>query len=218
MKFSDNEILLFQGDSITDGGRGRSESGLPEDPNHIIGHSFPYIVSAKLALKYIDKNPQFYSRGISGNNLLQMYARWREDAINLSPTIINILIGINDCGGWVSHKCGSSPEQYKKIYEMLIEDTLKELKNVRLVLCEPFYFDIDGSDISKKRFEDIAVRRSIVEQISKEYKCTFVKLQDILESSAKKLGDKKKILWDGVHPTLLGHSIIAEHWLKTTEL
>lgn len=218
MNFEENEILVFQGDSITDGGRGRPEGPVSNDPNHYIGHSFPYLISAELAYKYIDKNPMFYSRGISGNDSLEMYARWRTDCINLNPTIINVLIGTNDAGKWIYEKGGSSPEQYDRILRMLIEDTKKELPNVRFVFCEPFYFDLDGSEKSKERFKDIKIRQEAVRKISDDYNCTFVPLQELLEQYAEKVGDPAKILWDGVHPTILGHSIIAEQWFEITKL
>lgn len=214
MNFSTNEIILFQGDSITDGGRGKGET----DPNHFIGHSYPYLIGAELSYKYIDKNPQIYSRGISGNDILQMYARWREDAINLNPTIVNILIGINDAGKWNNSNSGSSPGQYKNIMKMIIEETRSELKNTQFILCEPFYFADESNDISLKTYDDILVRQDIVKTIADEYNCIFVPLQKELEAYANKLGDRKKILWDGVHPTLLGHSIISKKWFEVTKL
>ncbi len=214
MQFKNNEILLFQGDSITDGNRGRGTT----DPNHYIGHSFPYILSAHLALKYIDKNPSFLSRGISGNDLLQMYARWREDGINLKPTVISILIGTNDAGAYINANNGSTQKQYEHIFRTLIDETLNELPDTRFVLCEPFYMNVDGTDTSERRYNDIKSRAQIVKKIAEDYNSTYVPLQDLLDSYAKKLGNKRKILWDGVHPTILGHSIIAEQWLKITEL
>lgn len=213
MKFKDNEVILFQGDSITDGGRGKGNT----DPNHFIGHSFPYILSAELSYKYIDKNPSFFSRGVSGNDSLQMYARWREDAVNLKPTLINILIGINDAGKWV-RGCGSSPAQYKNILEIMIEETKKELDGVEFILCEPFYFPKKDEEASLKAYEDILVRQDIIKELSKKYECVFVPLQKELEKYAEKLGSREKILWDGVHPTILGHSVISKKWLEVTGL
>ena len=55
-------IILFQGDSITDGGRKRSM-----DANHILGHGFQYIVSAKLALENCEKGYKFINKGVTGN-------------------------------------------------------------------------------------------------------------------------------------------------------
>ncbi len=213
MIFRENEVVLFQGDSITDGGRGRGTT----DPNHFIGHSFPYILSAALSYQYMDRNPAFYSRGVSGDDALQMYARWREDAINLKPTIISILIGVNDAHKWC-RGCGSSPQQYRTILKMTIEETKQALDGVRFILCEPFYFPNNADAFSQSVYEEILVRQRIIRELSKEYDCVFVPLQEELESYAEKLGDRRKILWDGVHPTLLGHSIVSQKWLEVTGL
>ena len=43
IKLKENTTILFQGDSITDGNRGRNE-----DLNHIMGHGYQYIVGARL--------------------------------------------------------------------------------------------------------------------------------------------------------------------------
>ena len=91
MKLTQNDIFLFQGDSITDGNRGRTP-----DPNHILGHGFACMVSSKLGADNLTQKPTFINRGQSGDTITKMYARWREDAVLLKPTYINILIGIND--------------------------------------------------------------------------------------------------------------------------
>lgn len=212
--FSDNEIILFQGDSITDGGRYRNNI---EDQNHLIGHSFPYLITAKLALKYIDKKPRFYSRGVSGNDILQVYARWREDAIGLKPTIINLLVGVNDAGRF-SEGNGSTPAQYENVLKLIIEETRAELPNVKFVLCEPFYFPYESNKNSENIYEDIKVRQEIVKRTAMKYSCVFVPLQKVLEEYADRVGDRKQILWDGTHPTPLGHSIICEEWFKVIKL
>lgn len=86
-----SKVILFQGDSITDGNRGRDE-----DPNHILGHSYAYIIGGKLGNERAEENLVFYNRGVSGDRISDLYARWNEDAISLQPDIISILIGVND--------------------------------------------------------------------------------------------------------------------------
>ena len=43
--FTPGARILFQGDSITDGNRGRSA-----DPNHILGHGYAFIIAAVTAV------------------------------------------------------------------------------------------------------------------------------------------------------------------------
>jgi hypothetical protein len=60
--FSEGARILFQGDSITDGNRGRSA-----DPNHILGHGYVFIIAAKYGAYLAPLNLEFMNRGNSGN-------------------------------------------------------------------------------------------------------------------------------------------------------
>ena len=82
------KTILFQGDSITDAGRARDN-----DANRGVG--YPHLVSARLGCD----NPtefNFINRGISGNRIVDLYARIKADIINLKPDVMSILIGVND--------------------------------------------------------------------------------------------------------------------------
>src|SRR3954466_4147847 len=86
--------ILFQGDSITDGNRGRTA-----DPNHILGHGYAFIIAAKYAAQFPAQHLTFINRGISGNKVSDLAKRWTSDALLLKPTVLSILIGINDTTG-----------------------------------------------------------------------------------------------------------------------
>lgn len=84
--------VLFQGDSITDGSWRRDGN----DPNAALGHSYAYLIAAQLGCERADSGHRFVNRGVSGNRVSDLYARWNEDAFHLNPDIISILIGVND--------------------------------------------------------------------------------------------------------------------------
>ena len=68
------KTILFQGDSITDCGRSRENEVM-------IGTGYPLFLKAQLGFE----NPnewQFYNRGVSGNRIVDLYARMKEDIIN----------------------------------------------------------------------------------------------------------------------------------------
>src|SRR4051794_30834648 len=50
--------ILFQGDSITDENRGRTT-----DPNHILGHSYVFLIAAKYGAMLPDRNLCFSIAG-----------------------------------------------------------------------------------------------------------------------------------------------------------
>src|SRR5436190_18411808 len=87
--FTPGARILFQGDSITDGNRGRSA-----DPNHILGHGYAFIIAAKYGAAYADRNLTFLNRGVSGNKVTDLAKRWQKDTLELKPDVLSILIGV----------------------------------------------------------------------------------------------------------------------------
>ena len=65
--FAPKARILFQGDSITDGNRGRSA-----DPNHILGHGYAFIIAARHGAAFPEAKLDFMNRGISGNTVLDL--------------------------------------------------------------------------------------------------------------------------------------------------
>src|ERR1700733_13272899 len=102
--FKPGTRILFQGDSITDGNRGRTA-----DPNHILGHGYAFIIAAKYGAAFPASNLDFMNRGVSGNTVLDLQKRWATDTLKLEPDVLSILIGIND----QSH--GVPLEQYEQV-------------------------------------------------------------------------------------------------------
>jgi lysophospholipase L1-like esterase len=131
---SKNATILFQGDSITDGGRSRNE-----DLNHVMGHGYAYLVAARLGADHPELGLRFLNRGCSGNRVVDMYGRWREDALNLKPDVISILIGVNDVGSEFKRNAGVPAAKYEKVYRLVLEESREALPGVRFVLMEPFY-------------------------------------------------------------------------------
>ncbi|MGH2642522.1 MAG: GDSL-type esterase/lipase family protein, partial [Chitinophagaceae bacterium] len=136
VRLSINDVVLFQGDSITDMGRNRSAKG-PND-NSGLGASYPFIAAAELLLHHPDKNLQIYNRGISGNVVPQLAARWDEDCTALKPDILSILIGVNDYWHTLGGGYTGTLDSYHKDYDALLARTMKELPKVKLIIGEPY--------------------------------------------------------------------------------
>lgn len=212
MKLRKNEILLFQGDSITDGARGRNQ-----DLNHIMGHGYQYIVGARLSVDNIGRNIKLYNRGVSGNRVSDLYARWLEDTINLKPTMLSIMIGVNDAYFKYTDNSGSDDVRYEKIYRMLLDEVCKYNPDIRLVLMEPFVGECHDSEEKRKFFREYTESiRPVVKSIANDYNAAFVPLQDMFDEYSKII-ESKELMWDGIHPTIIGHELIARQWLSCVE-
>lgn len=206
LNLKENDIILFQGDSITDGNRGRNS-----DLNHVHGHGYQYIIAAELTADNLDKNVEFINRGISGNRIADLYGRWAEDCLNLKPTILSILVGVNDIIFNWEHKSGSDPERYEKIYRYLLDEVKKQNPDTLIVIMEPFFGEKKEKELNTFFKENIGGYAAAAKKIAEEYGAVFVPLQDMIDSYKEKT-DIYNILWDGIHPTTCGHELIARRW------
>jgi len=205
-----SHVIVFQGDSITDVGRSRDD--VPA--NEGMGAGYPFLVSAYLRCHEPEKNWQVFNRGISGNRVVDLYARWKIDALNLKPDILSILIGVNDTWHEFARANGVEVPRYEKIYRMLLEWTREVLPKVRLVLLEPY---VQASEIVTGAWiSEMDQRRAIVKELAKEFDALFIPTQSLLDAALKK-APSSYWLRDGVHPTSAGHQLIADAWIKATK-
>lgn len=198
--------ILFQGDSITDAGRSR------EDEKHL-GIGYPRFVSGELALD----NPgeyEFFNRGISGNRIVDIYARIKKDLINLKPDVMSILIGINDVWHEVGEQNGVDAEKFFNVYSLIIEEVKAALPNIKIMIMEPFVLKARATEENWDYFEtETAKRQEMAKKIAEKYNLKYIPLQDKFNEAAK-LAPNDYWLGDGVHPTYAGHELIKREWIK----
>lgn len=206
LRLKENDVVLFQGDSITDGNRGRNS-----DLNHVHGHGYQYIIASEMYADNLNKNIEVYNRGNSGDRICDLYGRWVEECLNLKPTILSILIGINDIIFNWEHKSGSDPERYEKIYRYLLDEVKEKNPHTLIVIMEPFFGKKEEPELDAFFKERIGGYQAAAKKIAEEYGAVFVPLQDLFNEYAQKT-DVFNVLWDGVHPTTCGHQLIARRW------
>ena len=204
------KTILFQGDSITDCGRNR-QAGI-NMPEHM-GCGYPDLVSAQLFYDHAGEAYRCINKGISGNRVVDLYARWKVDALNFAPDIISILIGVNDVWHEVNQN-GVESDRFEQIYRMLLEWTEKVLPDVKFIIMEPFAL---LSDVVDDAFlAEVKIRAAIAEKLAREFGAVFLPLQEKLDAAAAKTGNSYW-LWDGVHPTPAAYRLIADAWLEAAE-
>ena len=204
-------LILFQGDSITDGNRYKDKAS-EWDLNHQIGHAYPYVVAATLGARYPEKRFVFKNRGVSGNRIAQLYGRWREDALMLKPDVVSVLIGVNDQG-----EEGSDPARYERIYRLMFEEARSDNPAVKLTVIEPFILPVgQWADNWPERMAKMRRYQEAAARVARDFKAVFVPLQQKFLDLAETYGAAYWI-WDGVHPTEAGHGVIAFEWMKRME-
>ncbi len=204
--FAPGTRILFQGDSITDGNRGRNA-----DPNHILGHGYQFIIAARYGADFAERNLAFLNRGISGNKVSDLARRWTPDTLELRPDLLSILVGVNDLGA------GVSAADYEQQYDRLLAETMAALPNVRLVLCEPFGLPVGRKqDVWPTYQPQLLERQQIVGRLAARYHAPLVRFQRAFEDALQR-APAEYWIWDGVHPTYAGHQLMAEEWIRTVE-
>jgi lysophospholipase L1-like esterase len=201
--FSEGTRILFQGDSITDGNRGRNA-----DPNHILGHGYQALIASRYSADLPDRHLLFINRGISGNRVSNLARRWQTDTIDLIPDLLSILIGVNDLTG------GVTAARYEEQYDQLLAETVKALPNARLVLCEPFGLPVGAKQANWEKYRaDLAARIAIVAKLGEKYHAPVVHFQKLFEDAVAR-APADYWIWDGVHPTYAGHQLMADEWVR----
>ena len=205
-----HNVILFQGDSITDAGRSRQVVG--PSTGDKLGFGYARLVADHLQTTFQDDYLQIYNRGISGDRIRGLADRWEKETLRLQPDLVSILIGINDTWNYLYTGIGASPQDYQIIFQEILDQTRQRLPSVQLVLCEPFILPV--GEVNSEWKEDLQIRQEGVRGLAKQYDAAFVPFQSVLNQAAKDI-PARQLLDDGVHPTPQGHRILADCWLKT---
>lgn len=200
---------LFQGDSITAAGRDDEN-----EDNFGLGCGYALLVASDF-MKNRKGELRFINRGVSGDRITDVYARIKEDIINLKPDFMSILIGVNDVAHELTMQCGVDADKFKKIYSMLIEEIKESLPQIKIIIIEPFVLNGTATKEMWEQFRsEVKKRAAAAKQIAEKYNLEFVPLQNIFDEA---VADGNTRYWsvDGVHPTAAGHQLIKEELTKT---
>ena len=195
--------ILFQGDSVTDAGRDRS------DP-HDMGNGYPRFASAMIQDSFPDTEFEFVNLGISGNRTEHLLERMEADFMEIQPDIVSILIGVNDVWHHYAFEyVETTDEQFEKNYRTLL-DNLKSRTNARILMIQPFL--LETVDPAKQELcEELARKQAIVKRLADEYADAYLPLDEILHAETEE--EPAYYAADGVHPTSDGACYIGEAYL-----
>ena len=195
--------VVMVGDSITDSDRPRHAEGLGDG----------WVSLAAAALRERGDDAVVLNRGVSGDRVQDLRARWRTDVIDLHPAVLTVLVGVNEA--WRRYEDGDavSPEAFEADYRAILGEAVED-SSPRLILMEPFLTAADGSRAHWR--EDLDPKRAVVARLAAELDATFVPLQSILDEAARVHGPAA-LAPDSVHPSSLGAQVLARAWLTAYE-
>ncbi len=210
-----SKLILFQGDSITDAHRDR------ENPTNM-GQGYPAMVNATLGVDHPNEYT-YLNRGISGNRLVDIYARIKWDFINLKPDYASIYVGVNDAWHEIDFQNGMDDDKFERLYGMLLEEVQEACPGIKLMLIAPYVLEGWATKATEEqpdrwqRFQtDVAAKATAVRRVAEKYSLPLIELQPIFDAACEKAPAEH---WcaDGVHPTPAGHGLIQRAWLETFE-
>jgi len=205
INIKNNSRILFLGDSITDIKFNRRM-------NIKLHGKKIYALQVADELKKHSRNLKFFYKGTASDRTYLVYDRLTKDCINLKPDIIIMLIGVNDA--WEHYV----PEQYpplkrpmephmKEIYRRL----KAELDDVQILFLLPFM--IDAIEEKLPFHKTLNEYREKLRIMAEENNAQIIDLQAEFDTAQKSI-NPKELATDGIHPTNLGHKIIADAVLK----
>ena len=195
-----SKVTVFIGDSVTDCDR------LIEPP-YGDGYVFNIAQSGRL-------DGEIINVGTSGHRLIDLENRWDVDVHAHNPTLVSVAIGVNDMWRRYDDNDPTSVEDFEDRYRRVLKAT-KAHGNPDLVLCEPFLLSV-REEMNTWR-EDLDPKIAVVHAMAAEFGARLVRFDQRLNDVAQEMS-MLELADDGVHPSKLGHQIMADLWLRTVGL
>ena len=194
--------ILFQGDSVTDAGRDRSNP-------HDLGEGYPKYAAAMLQDAFPDIDFEFVDLGIGGNRTEHLVQRLNDDFVAIQPDVVSIMIGIND----VWHRMNgveTSDERFEANYRLIL-DTVKSRTSAKIFIIQPFLLEEASPDKAELR-EELNRKQAVISRLAAEYGDVYLPLDTVLHTQAEEA--PAYYTADGVHPTPDGACFIGEAYLN----
>ncbi|RZU76236.1 lysophospholipase L1-like esterase [Micromonospora kangleipakensis] len=192
--------VLFIGDSITDAGRDHAGDDL--------GCGYAMMAGAWFTARHPAHRVTFRNRGVSGDRVRDLRARWEADCLALAPQVVSVLIGVNDTWRRYTRDDPTDVAEFERDYRHLLDVARRRL-DPAFVLVEPFLIPLD--DAQRAWRADLDPKVAVVRRLAAEFDATLVAVDDLFRVAG--VGER---VWtnDGVHLTPFGHALLAQQWLR----
>ncbi len=201
--------LVMMGDSITDVERARP---VGEGLFEAHGRGYPMMVDSLLGAAYPERRIRVVNMGCSGDTVRALKARWQTDVFDQKPDWLSIMIGINDV--WRQFDMPLVPEagvplgEYEATLDELVAATKPTVKG--LVLMTPYYIEPNPADAMRATMDQYG---AAVKRIAAKHGTILVDTQAAFEPVLRHY-HPNYLAWDRVHPTHVGHMVLARAFLQ----
>ncbi len=206
MIINPEDRILFIGDSITDTNRNR------EDVACLGKNGYCALVSGRILADLGAPELPIFNRGINGHKVIDILNRVQKDILDLEPTVISMLLGINDAGNEVNTHHAIEASTFHENYRALLT-AIRDKISTQIVLLEPFL----GTSLRPELRPYLNPKIDAVRALAVEFGTELIPLDGIFAESCT-VAPVTYWLSDGVHPTLAGHTLIADEWMSRAQL
>lgn len=200
--FKPHQTIVFIGDSITDAER--TGSAAP------YGDGYVHLVDLLLGAHHAELELRVLNRGISGDTVRHLAARWERDVLRQRPHWLSIMVGIND----VWRAWSDDPREAVPLgeYDATLRDMLAQARahGAQLIVMTPFLIEPDRHDVMRRRTDLYA---AAVRRIAADTGAVLVDTQAAFDAALERHPADH---WSGdrVHPSVAGHALLARTWLE----
>jgi lysophospholipase L1-like esterase len=203
MLFSAGQRIVFIGDSITDCDRRGAAAPY--------GDGYVDLVRSLVTARYPERGLTWVNRGVGGDTVRELAARWETDAIDTAPDWLSVMIGIND----IWRAFGSDPssavpiDEYATTLRALLRRAV-DRTGCRLIVAEPYLIEPDRDEPQRAATDLYCM---VAREIAAEFDAVNVRTQDAFDDVLRSTAPKD---WadDRVHPNRPGHAVIAQAFLR----
>ena len=202
--FQSGEKVLFIGDSITDCGRRGDHAPL--------GSGYVKKITELITAKYPEQRIEYVNKGIGGDVVEGLEARWDTDVIAEKPAWLSVKIGINNASRQFG--AGIPNETYLPEWEACYRRILTRARDelgAGLFMFETFYIE---EDVAQPRPLDVDAYNEIIHRLTDEFNARLIRTNEAFDRA---VAARPGALWtteDGVHPNPEGHTLMALEFLK----
>lgn len=205
----EGDVVLFQGDSITDARRDRKSETQANSPGGL-GNGYPVLIAGGLLQAHAKLGLKVFNRGISGHKVPDLQGRWQKDTLDLKPAVLSVLVGVNDIWHKFAGRYDGTVEDYGTGFTALLKQTKEALPETTIVVCEPFALRCGA--VKDEWFPEFDDRRAVAKEVAKAAGTLWVPFQTMFDEAIAVGTTPNYWAGDGVHPSLAGHALMAKTW------
>jgi len=177
-----------------------------------LGNGYVRHIHRLLQAGYPELQLEIINKGVSGDRITSLGSRWESDVLDVRPDWLFIFIGVNDVWRFFE---GSRDEavdlpEFETVYrQLIISARNNNIPQTRLI--SPYLGETDSSDSFKAKLTGY---QDVIDRLGEEFNLPVIQLQPAFDRA---MLSKPPAYWtvDRVHPTDVGHLLIALTILKT---